>query len=825
MFRVAPAIAASALLAGAVFATPMAASAVTTPDPTPSPAATGTDSAAPDATDAAEPSGVGLAVSPAGNGVLAAGSDLTVTVEISNPGPDTVPAGTVEIVLDRTPLASADAYGAWLAGAQGSAQDSGAGEAEPGDAVDVVSAPTVAVPLGATHTQQVTVPAAQLGLAEGGVYGIGATLTVDGESEAGTRSTIVVTDAATAALAPAGVTVIAPITSVASSTGLIPAAALEASTNENGILTRELDAVVGRPVTIAVDPRIIVSIRALGSTAPASAVAWLEQLDAAPNAIIPLTFGDSDIAGEHQAGAPSVLAPTSFSYALDPANFTNVDELIEPSAPATAPATVTGTPAAGAGAGAATSSGTSSDTSSGSGDDTPTGGDGAATDPDPQPTPDPPAVPTLEQLTAWDYTATSIAWPRSGSIVAGDLPFFAQSGLTTSIVDSAQLVPAEGASAPLEAAAKAGDQNVLVADHGVSLAFQDALAASSDTRRGEAVAELAGSLAIAAGASGASGTSGTAGAGDRQVLAVLDRTTMNLGAIDQVLGAMLSLPWASPDSLDSLLAQTPEQVVTVIDTPESAERIGQIGALLASGQRIDAFSSVLDDPLALTGEYRADLLALLSNSWSANEGGWNVAVQTNQEATEKTLASVQVVDGSSINMVANQANLPVTINNDLPYPVNVILHVTPSNGRLVVEKTDVEVTIEATSRKGAQIPLEAGVANGPVTLSFQLLSPTGVLLSTPSPVVVNVSADWETWGTVIVAVLVVALFGFGIVRNILRRRKKRRNGDADAGGSDTDDPDDADPNAPLAVQPTVETVPPKARPAGEPRLTAPDAHE
>jgi hypothetical protein len=804
----------------------MAASARTTPDPTPSPAPAATDAetTAPDATDAAEPSGVGLAVSPAGNGVLAAGSDLTVTVEISNPGPDTVPAGTVEIVLDRTPLASADAYGAWLAGAQPSAQDSGAGEAESGDAVEVVSAPTVAVPLGATHTQQVTVPAAQLGLADGGVYGVGATLTVDGESEAGTRSTIVVTDATTATLPPAGVTVIAPITSVASSTGLIPAAALEASTNENGVLTRELDAVVGRPVTIAVDPRIIVSIRALGSTAPASAVAWLEQLDAAPNAIIPLTFGDSDIAGEHQAGAPSVLAPTSFSYALDPANFTNVDELIEPSAPATAPATVTGTPAAGAGTGTGAVSGTSS----GTGDDAPAAGDGAGTDPEPQPTPDPPAVPTLEQLTAWDYTTTSIAWPRSGSVVAGDLPFFAQSGLTTSIVDSAQLVPAEGASAPLEATAKAGDQNVLVADHGVSLAFQDALAASSDTRRGEAVAELAGSLAIAAGASGASGTSaapGTAGAGDRQVLAVLDRTTMNLGAIDQVLGAMLSLPWASPDSLDSLLAQTPDQVVTVLDTPESPERIGQIGALLASGQRIDAFSSVLDDPLALTGEYRADLLALLSNSWSANEGGWNVAVQTNQEATEKTLASVQVVDGSSINMVANQANLPVTINNDLPYPVNVILHVTPSNGRLVVEKTEVEVTIEATSRKGAQIPLEAGVANGPVTLSFQLLSPTGVLLSTPSPVVVNVSADWETWGTVIVAVLVVALFGFGIVRNILRRRKKRRNGDADAGGSDTDDPDDADPNAPLAVQPTVETLPPKGRPAGENRPTASDAHE
>jgi flagellar biosynthesis/type III secretory pathway M-ring protein FliF/YscJ len=82
-----------------------------------------------------------------------------------------------------------------------------------------------------------------------------------------------------------------------------------------------------------------------------------------------------------------------------------------------------------------------------------------------------------------------------------------------------------------------------------------------------------------------------------------------------------------------------------------------------------------------------------------------------------------------------------------------------------------------------------------------------VLLSTPSPVVVNVSADWETWGTVIVAVLVVALFGFGIVRNILRRRKKRRSPDPDADGGASDEPD---PNAPLAVQPTGDEPAPDA---------------
>ncbi|MCS5717424.1 DUF6049 family protein [Herbiconiux sp. CPCC 205763] len=720
LFRVAPAIAASALIAGAVFATPMAASATDAPDP-----------AAPT---------VALSIAPAGNGVVTPGADLAITVEIANPGPDQVADGTIDIVLDRSPLTSATAYDSWVAG--GGAADGDAAAADE-DLVTLATAASPAVPLGATHSVQLTVPADQLALGDWGSYGLGARLTQGGAVAAETRSTIVWNDPTADAPPAAGVTVIAPLTSIASTTGLIQAPALETFTSDTGVLTRELDAVIDRPVTIAVDPRIIVSIRALGSTAPDSAVGWLERLEAASNPIIPLTFADSDIAAEHQAGAPGVLAPTSFAYALDPANFIGVDELIEPTATPTTSPSAPGDPTA-----------------------TPA--------PSTDPTPPPPAVPTLEQLTDWDYTSTSIAWPRTGSVVAADLPFFSQSGLTTSIIDSSQL-SAEGD--PLDAVVSVGDQTALVADHGVSAAIQDALAANSDARRGQALSQLSGSLAIAAGAGRA--TDAGSDASGRTVLAVLDRTAMNLTDLDQVLGALQSLPWAGTAPLQNLLAQTPRQAATLIDAPESADRIGQIQRLLGGSGSIDSFSSVLADPQVLTGQNRADLLALLSNSWVPNEGGWNVAVQGSVDATAKTLGSVQMIDGSNINLLSNQAPLPVTLSNELPYPVTVLVHVTPSNGRLLVEQNDVEVTIEATSRKGAQIPVTA-VANGAVTLNIQLLSPTGVLISTPSPVVVNVSAEWETWGTVLFGVLVVIVFGFGIVRNILRRRKKRRTDDAAA---------------------------------------------
>lgn len=73
---------------------------------------------------------------------------------------------------------------------------------------------------------------------------------------------------ASAATGDIQVVVAVPITVPVQQSGLIPAAELEQYTSSVGLLTRQLDAVAGRPVTLAIDPMIIVSIRLLGSQAP-----------------------------------------------------------------------------------------------------------------------------------------------------------------------------------------------------------------------------------------------------------------------------------------------------------------------------------------------------------------------------------------------------------------------------------------------------------------------------------------------------------------------------------------------------------------------------
>jgi hypothetical protein len=80
------------------------------------------------------------------------------------------------------------------------------------------------------------------------------------------------------------------------------------------------------------------------------------------------------------------------------------------------------------------------------------------------------------------------------------------------------------------------------------------------------------------------------------------------------------------------------------------------------------------------------------------------------------------------------------------------------------------------------------VANGDVQLRVSLSSASGTPISTPSFVDVNVQAQWETAITVGIGALLLGIFGFGIWRNIAKRRRAKRAGtDGESGDEGTED--------------------------------------
>lgn len=679
----------------------------------PPPAAIGAEPTATAPPVAAQDVSLRLAATP--RGTLAPGEPLDLTLVVTNPGDNPLDGGGVQFSMTRHPLTDRAALHDWL--------ESGELHVE---LRELASATTPPVGTGTSSAPVFArVPAEAVALPAGessAIYGVTATL----EAGAGTvtgRAVFVWNPKPTTT---SGVAVVLPITTPTSVNGLIGASELQTFTSPGGILTRLLDGVIGHPdVMLAIDPRIIASIRALGSAVPASAADWLESLDTLPNPSFPLQFGDADVAVQAQSGLTQLLQPTSLEYALQASSFSGtvgtLPETTSPSPSPTSHSTATPTPA--------------------------------------------PEVPSLESLLAWPYAETAIAWPPSSGLRNGDLQVFDSNGLTNTIVASSATDAARRSATP-GAHVRIGDAEVLLSDSGLSAALGAAATATSDVEWGRAMGRLNAELA---------GLGAESPPASRIVLTTLPRgvwpaTSFGLA---QTLSTVQGSPWSRPATLASVLASPATERVSLQEATQPEQRIATVQRLIESERSIQQFSSVLVQPELLTGETRARLLSMLGTAWIADPEDWqNAALQAIQQNTE-TIASVRIVSGNAnYNLVANEGSIPVTVTNPLPYAVRVELHANPSNGRLAVEQVSSK-TVQPGSRAIVLVPVTAQLGNGRVELSLQLTSETGVPIDGTVVVPVDVNADWEGIGALIVGALLVLLFGFGIVRNILRRRKER----------------------------------------------------
>jgi hypothetical protein len=709
-------------------------------------------------TTATDDGAVSIGLAPSGSSILRIDQPLQLTVTVDNDTDEAIRAGSVQVFLAARALTSRSALDDWL----DPDEDSNFGEL-------LTNVPlTEPVQPHSTVSVAVSVPGDALGLFEWspwGPRGIAASLSANDKVTATAQSTFVwypdTSEATPPVVAPVNLAVAMPITTPTTTTGLISAEALTEYTAESGILTRQLNGVLDTPVAIGIDPMIIASIRVLGSSAPPSAVEWLDRLDQAANDIFPLGYADADPALTTQAGAPTPLAPTSLDFATDPALF----------APPATPE-----PAA----------------------DDPAPADPNMPEPESSAEPIPieeGTAPTMGQLLAWDYSTTSIAWPADNVVAQADLDAFAAAGLTDTILASGNVADDDASGIASTTVDVGADQVGLVADTGISQAMRRAVTAGTDADWRRAMAELSSQIAVIAAANPDDALT---------LLATMDRgwppTAARLG---QTIEAMGNLPWYAATSLTTAAATPVSPDVSFVPLTESAANLEIARRLIEREAEVEAFSDALAEPTAITAPNRVALLGLLATSWRSAAGDWRNAVDDNLAATESLLRSVTVSTTGPINVVGSKVDIPITLNNSINQAVTVRVRVVPSNGRLVVGN-DVETVLDADSAKAVSIPVTAAVGNGDVTLRVTLFTPSGSAIDQPSLISVNVRADWEGIGSRIFAALVVLFFGFGVWRNIVHRRRDRAqaaHGEANP-DADLESGPDAPPTGPIDTVPT-----------------------
>lgn len=680
-----------------------------------------------------ETTGLSVRVSPTISTTMSLGEPVAITVEIENATGESIAPGLVRLVRADGSIDDESELDEWLAA---DAQDT-SGIA--GGTVALADGESRSLAAGGTTIVSFTVPGDAFSELDGSpVIGLGAELLVG--------DTVVAADTAAyanvdvPAAGSVAVALAAPLTAPtgSSAAGLIPADQLENWTSPTGLLTRQLDALAGRRVAIGLDPRIVASIRVLGTSAPATATAWLQRLANVPNEVFPLGYADADLAVQAQLGLPGLLTPTSFDDVLDSANFAT-----EPGA-------------------------------ADEGDDA--GTVAPATDEPVEPEPTPGAVPTTEELLEWPYTRTDLAWPADDTVASGNLAYFDTAGLTTALLAPANVDPVDG---PASASANVDGSTALVADAGLTEPLRAASDASTDTEWREATGRLLAELAL------------DAGTARTTMLATFDRGDAAQSArvsalIDEIAGS----GWSSLAGLSDAIGAPPAPRM-LIDEPETEARRGAVARLVETEAQLTEFATVLADERLITGPARREVLSLLDVAWLEDPDAWDAAVAEWLTAQRATLGAVSVVPSSTINVVSTETGVPTTIENTLPYPVTVVVDVAPSNGRLIVED-QVEQTVEPLSRATVRVPVAAGVGNGEVSLAVSLFSTTGVQIGQTVTIPANVQADWEGLGAAILAVIVVLVFGIGLWRNIRRRRRARAEAAAGASEATTEVPSDSD---------------------------------
>lgn len=523
-----------------------------------------------------------------------------------------------------------------------------------------------------------------------------------------------------------GLGVLVPITVEHLQDGLLSADRLAVLTAPDGALTAQLDGVEGTSAILAIDPAIPAAIRVLGTAAPASAAAWLDRLESLSNSRFALQFGDADIAAQLESGLSAPLGPTSLTA------YMNADDFVA----------------------------------------------GSVSGPTPEPTatpgsdPEAPVLPTLAELLAiGPNTRDGVYWPSGGSAGPGVVE---QLG-TVSIDDQASLTVIPSASTTAGASGGtvsahgiAGDASTLVYDSDVSAALEKASALDDTSLRGAALAEATAYLAFAAGETDGAPLLVSLGRNP-------DRSRVGIGA---TIGAASSAPATTPFTIGGI-ANAATTDVEIVDAPDQPARAAAASALLTDEGELARFATILDDTSLLTGPERAEILQLLGNAWLPQAAEWTDAVATHRTGTRETLDSVGLVPTAPINLFGSNVGLRFWVRNDLPYPANLVLYVTPDDLRLDVQRAN-PVVAQPSSNTRVEVPVQARVGNGDVTLDLQLRSRASVAIGDPESVDVSVRAEWETFGLAALGVIVGGLLLLGVVRTVLRLRARRRGTGDDA---------------------------------------------
>jgi hypothetical protein len=199
--------------------------------------------------------------------------------------------------------------------------------------------------------------------------------------------------------------------------------------------------------------------------------------------------------------------------------------------------------------------------------------------------------------------------------------------------------------------------------------------------------------------------------------------------------------------------------------------VHDVGAAQTLRADLAALGEVLTSPSEVTGDLQRDTVSLLSSGWRGHASALAARRGVVTRHVRDLVGGLHVLP-TRANLLATNASLPFTVVNDLDQQVTGLrLRVTAPNPRLQVRQETTEpLDVAPGTRIRVEVPVRA-IAAGRVSLTAQLLTPSGRELGAPVSVQVRTQPP-GTWAMWVVGAVVALVLLVGIVRAVRRPRRE-----------------------------------------------------
>lgn len=263
----------------------------------------------------------------------------------------------------------------------------------------------------------------------------------------------------------------------------------------------------------------------------------------------------------------------------------------------------------------------------------------------------------------------------------------------------------------------------------------------------------------------------------RTLFATSSRRTVPTAGLSARLSALLSPRWVEGVPFSSLASSEATDLERASVGPgalaEDSDRA--LAALTDALEAAAPLASATASPKKVLASIEEGILLAISAAASPD-----VQLTRASQFSAKVSglrSSITTEPSTAVNLINKTAAFPVRIRNGLPWDVDVVVGLVPSDPRLRVPSTT-PATLGSGAVTTVEVPVEA-IGSGDIEVTYKVSTPDGSVLEQSRTVLVRMRAGWEDAITITAAGLFALLFVGGLVRTVRKRLRHRREADGE----------------------------------------------